>query len=252
MNLNINATDDQVTKMLDTGSNGGNFVDTKELEWVGSGMYACEISSAIVKTLTNSNTGATNDIIECTCVAYSKAEDVLGKFKVTFSLDETNEKAKTKIFQLLLITDNRNGCEETNMTKKDGTEVIGYDGKPIRQYKALCNKRIYMGIVKTGENMGSNGQIYPKYALYFMYNKNKQSGIEIWKGLPATSVTKDFVYLQKVIKEKEAELAEQAKLVNSVSMTGGLGGGNNFNSTPVNNIPKEPTPPKNELDDLPF
>lgn len=212
MGINLDLTND--TEFEQSIENSGKtFVNPKDLEWIAeSGIYASEISSAIVKTITSNQTGETSEIIECTCIAYSKTNEVLGKFKFSVSLDSSS-KFFNKTKELCFVTGNLHGCEESIMTRKDGSEVLDSNNNPIRCYKDFCNKRIYVGIMRKGENYGSDGTVYPKYSLWFLYNENRQTCREAKYGLEPTTIKKDWATLQAKIKEAE----EQQRLLNKVA-----------------------------------
>ena len=257
MRLDCNTNDAEVMSMVNKVSSA-DFIDTKQLDWVDSGMYACEIDSAFISTFTDQNTGLTKESVACTCVAYSKNNEVLGKFKVSFSLDPNDTKAKSWIMQLLVVTDNRNGCDETPVTRKDGSVVNDFNDQPLRQYKDLCHKRIYMGIIRGEDKIGNNGEVYAKYAKWYIYNANKQNTREILNNLPAQQIIKDNAYLLKKIQEAEEQKAEMDKMLNSTSISSGIGNASAPTPKPSpytqkQPVYKEPTPPQNsELDDLPF
>ena len=71
MRLDCNTNDAEVMSMVNKVSSG-DFIDTKQLDWVDSGMYACEVDSAFISTFTDQNTGLTKESVACTCVADSK------------------------------------------------------------------------------------------------------------------------------------------------------------------------------------
>ena len=61
LNLDLN-TDASFIKSLEENQNGGSdYIDTKELEWVQSGMYSAEISSALISTITRN--GVAEEVI---------------------------------------------------------------------------------------------------------------------------------------------------------------------------------------------
>lgn len=218
MNLNFDLDNDkEFEESLEQQGNGG-FLDTKDLEYVDSGIYSSEITSAFIKTITNKSNGETSENIDCTCVAYSKTGEVLGKFNFLTSLDRNN-KFYTKTLELCFVTGNRRGLEESVVTRKDGSVVESYDGTPLRQYKELCGKRIYVGIFKKGEITASNGNVYPSYSLYFLYDKDKRTAREIRNNLPATQVSKDWAYLQKKIAEQKEQDEAREKLNTPVEPT---------------------------------
>lgn len=266
LNLDLN-NDASFIKSLEENQNGGSdYIDTKELEWVQSGMYSAEISSALISTITRN--GVAEEVIRCTFVAYSKTNEVLGKFTGSFDLNKTSKFFRNTL-ELCYITGNDKGLEETEIRNKDGQVVVDKNNQPLRTYRALCNKRIYVAVMRKDDYVSPNGTVYANYAIHGLYNANKQTCLEQIKGLPATQINKDWLRLQGKIKEQESAQQAREKLMhNTMPQPSPYGNGGQYQQYGQPQVqpqpqygtqpqygsqPKPQTPPQSQaFDDIPF
>lgn len=238
---------------------GGNFVDTKELPWVDSGLYKCQIASA---TLVHFQTG---DSIKCTFVALDNdGVEPIGKFTAFYSVTPS-DKFFNKTRELCYLTNNKKGLVESEMVKKDGTVITDRDGNPVYKYDGLCSNsfQLIATVLKKGENYGDDGTVYAKYAVYNLFGTDKRSVREKYliekKGadpdaVPPKDINNAYAYLKKCIKQQ----AEQEEALNNIGGGGSVVTPKPSPVKPVQPKPvskpvaKKPVEPDLPEDDLPF
>ena len=245
MNLSFNAEDDK--KYEESLNNAGNFVSDKDLPYVDSGLYQCEVSSAFPSQATIN--GVVEERINVTFIAYDKdGVTPVGKFTNNFTCDQSN-KFFTKTFELCVLTGNdKDGvtpvgkftnnftCDKNNkfffhtfelcmltnnkalkeepLLNKDGEQVISQrDNMPVMHYPSLKGTKLIASVFRKPDYVSQNGNTYANYTIYGLYSSDKRTFGEIRRNKPAESIKKDYAFLQKKIKEQ----AEQQEALNRTS-----------------------------------
>lgn len=209
MNLSFNAEDD---KKYEESLNNANFVNDKDLPYVDSGMYKCEVSSAFPSQATVQ--GVVEDRINVTFIAYDKeGVNPIGKFTNNFTCDKSN-KFFNKTFELCVLTGNRNGIKEEPLLNKDGVVVTGKDGNEVMHFPCLKGTKLIASVFRKPDYVSpTNGNVYANYTIYSLYAIDQRTLGEINRGQPATTIKRDYAFLQKKIKEQ----AEQQEALNRAS-----------------------------------
>lgn len=247
MNLNFNAED---TKRYEDmlANNGGDFISDKDLPYVDSGLYQCEISSAFAGTANVG--GKVEERINVTFIAFDKdGVTPVGKFTNNFTCD-VNSDFFAKTYELCFLTGNPHGISEEPLKNKNGEDVVSKrDNTVVMHYPALKGKKLIACVYrKPKDYIMPDGTAKANYTVYGLYGMDKRETREVRGNLPATSIGKTYAFLQKKIKEDK----EQAALLANV-------GGS---MQEAYNVPKpqpqakpqampEPCQP-NPLDNLPF
>lgn len=248
MNLSFNAEDDK--KYEESLNNAGNFVSDKDLPYVDSGLYQCEVSSAFPSQATIN--GVVEERINVTFIAYDKdGVTPIGKFTNNFTCDQSN-KFFTKTFELCVLTGNDKGLKEEPLLNKNGEQVYSKDGvTPIMHYPTLKGTKLIASVLRKPDYTSPNtGVTYANYTVYNLYASDKRTLGEIRRNQPATSISRDYAFLQKKIKEQqeqqEALSRATARVAPAVAPVTPV--------TPAKPVMQEPNAyaPKNGDVDLPF
>ena len=245
MNLSFNEEDDK--KYEESLNNAGGFVNDKDLPYVDSGMYQCEVSSAFPSQATIN--GVVEDRINVTFIAYDKdGVTPIGKFTNNFTCDQSN-KFFAKTFELCVLTGNDRGLKEEPLLNKNGEQVYSKDGiTPIMHYPSLKGTKLIASVFRKPDYTSpTNGNTYANYTVYNLYASDKRSLGEIRRGQDANSIKRDYAFLQKKIAEQQAQQEALSRATAKVA--------------PVKPVaPAKPTPikepnayaPRQAEDDLPF
>lgn len=164
------------------------FFSKQELEqvpFVNSGMYTCFIASAFYSKM-----GTEDAKLSCTCLCYRgdepTKENIIGKFSTSYPIVPTNRfYIKTLELGKLL------GIEELTedpMSKKvfiDGQHVdepvLNNDGTQCMACKSICNKPFITNVLRKSDYISPVGKVIPNFAMYGVFNLQKQSLLEINK-----------------------------------------------------------------------
>lgn len=209
MNLTFNEEDDKkYEEMLNSSTS---YVSDKDLPYVESGMYQCEVSSAFASQATIN--GVVEDRINVTFIAYDKdGVTPVGKFTNNFTCDKNN-KFFFHTFELCMLTNNKSLKEEP-LLNKDGEQVVSQrDNMPVMHYPSLKGTKLIASVFRKPDYVSQNGNTYANYTIYGLYSFDKRTFGEIRRNQPAESIKKDYAFLQKKIKEQ----AEQQEALNRTS-----------------------------------
>lgn len=218
MNLNFDVENDKkYDEML--ASNAGGSVSDKDLPYVDSGIYQCEISSAFVGTATRN--GQVEERINVTFIAYdTDGVTPVGKFTNNFTCNE-DDKFFTKTLELCIVTGNPKGVSDEPLVDKDGNIVVSKkDGSTIMHYPALRGKKLIACVFRKSQDyVGNDGVARANYTLYGLYNMQKQDAREMRNNLPPASIGKTYAFLQKKIKEEQEQAAALANMGGNINNT---------------------------------
>lgn len=258
MNLNFDVENDKkYDEML--ANAGGDFISDKDLPYVDSGIYKCEISSAFVGSATTSN--GVEERINVTFIAYDNdGIKPIGKFTNNFTCDESN-KFFSKTLELCIVTGNPNGISDEPLLNNEGQPVLSKrDNTHIMHYPALKGKKLIACVLRKAKDFVANdGTAKANYTLYGLYNLNKQDAREMRNNLPPASIGKTYAFLQKKIKEEEDQAAALANMGGNIQNTYSVPKsqpqpnqwGATASAQPKAVTPAEPKQPS-AMDNLPF